>query len=165
MESLICSNLSHNTPGVAPAFGDQTNRVARETHNTHVLLVSELCKERKKEGPAPAHITQVAGDVTFSSPAWRGRVCHRSDSGLESLPRPVSISTMTKAITSVIVVACSSAWHFRRVPVRRHVLNSWPISARSAETLPMALKTVQRLARQFRSRQAMMRKREMERSR
>ena len=72
---------------------------------------------------------------------------------------------MTKAITSVIVVACSSAWHFRRVPVRRHVLNNWPISARSAYTLPMVLKTVQRLARQFRSRQAMMRKRERERSR
>ena len=98
------------------------------------------------------HITQVAGDVQLS---------HRSDSGLESLLRPVSISTMTKGITSVIVVACSSAW----APVRRHVLNNWPISARSADTLPMALKTVQRLQRQFRSRQAMMRKRERERSR
>ena len=62
------------------------------------------------------HITQVAGDVQLTG---LERVCHRSDSGLESLLRPVSISTMTKAITSAIVVACSSAWHFRRVPVRR----------------------------------------------
>ena len=86
----------------------------------------------KHQLPRRAISTSHKSRVTFSSLAWRGRVCHRSDSGLESLLRPVSISTMTKAITSVIVVACSSAWHFRRVPVRRHVLNNWPISARSA---------------------------------
>ena len=97
------------------------------------------------------HITQVAGDVQLTGLERQGLPSKRRR--LDSLLRPVSISTMTKAITS------GSAWHFRRVPVRCHVLNNWPISARSAYTLHMALRTVQRLARQFRSRHAMVRKR------
>ena len=71
---------------------------------------------------------------------------------------------MTKAITSVIVVACNSAWLFRRVPVRRHVLNKWPISARSAYILHMALRTVPKLTRQSRSRHVMVRTRVRERN-
>ena len=108
------------------------------------------------------HITQVAGDVPLT--VWRGKACIRNDGALVSLPRLVSTSLMTRAITSVIVVACSSARLFKRVPVRRHVLNKWPISARFAYTLLMALRTVPKLARQLRSRLVTMRTRVRERN-
>ena len=118
----------------------------------------------RHQWPRSAISTSHKLRVTFRSLAWRGRICLPKDGALVSLHRLVSTSTMTKAITSVIVVACNSAWLFRRVLVRRHVLNKWPISARSAYTPHMALRTVPKLARQSRSRHVMVRTRVRERN-
>ena len=115
--------------------------------------------KRELEDPALLILARApVAAITSEAPVAKTRDQHITQVAL------VSISTMTRAITSVIVVACSSAWLFRRVPVRRHVLNKWPISARSAYTLHMALKTVPKLARQSRSRHVMVRTRVRERN-
>ena len=55
-ETCLHARLSHNTPETAPAYSDQTDKEDLENHNTHVVFVYELCREEKKECPAPAHM-------------------------------------------------------------------------------------------------------------
>ena len=125
--------------------------------------VAAITSEAPAAKTRDQHITQVAGDVQVTGLERQGLPSKRRRVGLPSPARVYKYDDQGHYKCNRRGVQLCVA--FQTVPVRRHVLNKWPISARSAYTLHMALRTVQKLARQFRSRHAMVRTREKERSR
>ena len=126
-------------------------------------LVAAITSEAPVAKTRDQHITHVAGDAQLTGlerqivPSFRQRI------GIPSPVRVYKYDDQDYHKSNRRGVQLCAA--FQRAPVRQHVLNSWPISARSAFTLTMVLKTVLGLASQFSSMQAMMLKRERERSR